>query len=262
MKKLLLISAIAVLAAACANNEPSELYVPKGTVEFAGNAFSSFSLGADVKLYTAPSPSNASQWTVQAVVPVRKETEAQLEDLQINLVPLDDRSIRVRDGFVLVGEDLQNLLPVYNANKGVERTVVSSAEEGKKYFTKKEVDAILSSTKGVRMDFNAKEKIVVEKIEEKVEEAPKPAKKAEVKQEAPKTPRTVDDLCRKYGVYGLLAQYENHIKNKEKKAAKKVEDQLWKIEKQVKADNSLPEDLRKNFKNYVEDKEDEIEKRY
>ena len=261
MKRFLLLVAAAALFAACESNEPSELYVPKGTVEFAGNAFSSFSLGADVKLYTAPSPSNASQWTVQAVVPVRKETDAQLEELQINLVPLDDRSIRVRDGFVLVGEDLQNLVPVYNANKGVERTVVFSAEEGKKYFTKKEVDAILATTKGVRMDFNAKEK-AVEKVEEKIEEAPKPTKKAEAKQEAPKTPRTVDDLCRKYGVYGMLAQYETHIKNKDKRAAKKVEDQLWKIEKQVKADNSLPEDLRKNFKNYVEDKEDEIEKRY
>ena len=60
----------------------------------------------------------------------------------------------------------------------------------------------------------------------------------------------------------MLAQYETHIKNKDKKAAKKVEDQLWQIEKKVKADNSLPEDLRKSFRNYVEDKEDEIEKRY
>ena len=253
MKKLLLLSTIAVLVAACANNAPSELYGPKGTVEFAGNAFSSFSLGADVKLYTAPSPSNSSEWTVQAVVPVRKETDIQLEDLQINLVPLDDRSIRVRDGFVLVGEDLQNLVPVYNAGNGVERTIVFSAEDGKKYFTKKEADAIIAKTKGVRMDFNA---------EEKVEEAAKPAKKAEAKQAVPDTPRTVDDLCRKYGVYGLLAKYENLIKNKEKKAAKKVEDQLWEIEKKVKADNSLPENLRKSFKDYVEDKEDEIEKRY
>ncbi len=253
MKRFLLLVAAAALFAACESNEPSELYVPKGTVEFAGNAFSSFSLGADVKLYTAPSPSNPSQWTVQAVVPVRKETEAQLEELQINMVPLDERSIRVRDGFVLVGEDLQNLLPVYNAGNGVERTVVFSAEEGKKYFTKKEADAIMAKTKGVRIDFNAKEKVV---------EAPKPAKKAEAKDAAPKTPRTVDDLCRKYGVYGMLAQYETHIKNKDKKAAKKVEDQLWKIEKQVKADKSLPEDLRKSFKNYVEDKEDEIEAKY
>lgn len=255
MKKLLLISAIVVLAAACANNEPSELYVPKGTVEFAGNAFSSFSLGADVKLYTAPSPSNASQWTVQAVVPVRKETDTQLEELQINLVPLDDRNIRVRDGFVLVGEDLQSLVPVYNAGNRVERTIVFSAEEGNKYFTKKEADAIIAKTKGVRMDFNA---------EEKMAEAAKPAKKAEAKAKdaIPEPPRTVDDLCRKYGVYGLLAKYENLIKNKEKKAAKKVEDQLWEIEKKVKADNSLPESLRKSFKDYVENKEDEIEKRY
>jgi hypothetical protein len=250
MKRILLLVAAAAVLAACGNNEPTELYVPKGTVEFAGNAFSSFSLGADVKLYTAPSPSNASQWTVQAVVPVRKETEAQLEDLQINMVPLDDRSIRVRDGFVLVGEDLQSLVPVYNAGNGVERTVVFTAEEGKKFFTKKEADAIITQTKGVRMDFNATEK---------VEEAPKPAKKAEA---VPQTPRTVDDLCRKYGMYGKLAQYETHVRNKDKKAAKKVEDEMWKIEKQVKNDSSLPESLRKSFVKYIEDKEDEIEKKY
>ena len=50
MKRILLLVAAAAVLAACGNNEPTELYVPKGTVEFAGNAFSSFSLGADVKL--------------------------------------------------------------------------------------------------------------------------------------------------------------------------------------------------------------------
>ena len=54
------------------------------------------------------------------MVPVRKETDTQLEELQINLVPLDDRNIRVRDGFVLVGEDLQSLVPVYNAGNSDE----------------------------------------------------------------------------------------------------------------------------------------------
>ena len=136
MKRIFLLALAAVLFAACANNEPSELYVPKSTVEFAGNAFSSFSLGSDVKLYTTISPENASEWTVQAVVPVRKETEATLESLDIKMVPLDDRSIRVRSGFVLQGEDLQSLVPVFNAGKSVERTVVFSVAEGKKSFTK------------------------------------------------------------------------------------------------------------------------------
>ena len=102
------------------------------------------------------------------------------------------------------------------------------------------------------MDFNAKE------VEP---EKPKAEKKA-VKAEADTTPRTVDALCRKYGVYGMLAQYEKLIQNKDKKGAKKVEDQLWVIEKKVKNDNTLPKDLRDRFKDYVEDKEDEIEARY
>lgn len=251
MKRIFLLATVALLFAACANNEPSELYVPKGTVEFAGNAFSSFSLGSDVKLYTTISPENASEWTVQAVVPVRKETEATLESLDIKMVPLDDRSIRVRSGLVLQGEDLQSLVPVFNAGKSVERTVVFSVAEGKKSFTKKEADEIIAKTKGVRIDFDAKEA-----------EPAKPAKKVSAEAPVDTTPRTVDALCRKYGVYGMLSQYEKLIRNGDKKAAKKVEDQLWSIEKKVKADNSLPKDLRDSFKNYVEDKEDEIEARY
>lgn len=250
MKRILAFAVVALVIAACGNNEPSELYVPKSTVDFAGNAFSSFSLGADVKLYTTPSPENSSEWTVQAVVPVRKETEAALESLDIKLIPLDDRSIRVSSGLVLQGEDLQSLVPVYNAGKSVERTVVFSVAEGKKSFTKKEADLIIAKTKGVRMDFDAKE------VEA---EQPKEVKKA-VKTDT--TPRTVDDLCRKYGIYGMLSQYEKLIKNGDKKGAKKVEDQMWVIEKKVKNDNTLPKDLRDGFKNYVEDKEDEIEARY
>ena len=250
MRRIFLLVAAAAMFAACGNNQPSELYVPKGTVEFAGNAFSSFSLGADVKLYAVPSPSNSSEWTVQAVVPVRKETEAQLEELQISMVPLDAHNIRVRDGFVLVGEDLQNPLPVYNAGNGVERTVVFSAGDGQKYFSKKEADEIIAKTKGVRIDFNAVEK---------VKEEARPTQKASI---VPQTPRTVEDLCRKYGIYGKMSRYETLIKNKDKKAAKKVEDEMWEIEKKVKNDNSLPEDLRKSFVSYVEKREDEIEKKY
>ncbi|MBR4805346.1 MAG: sel1 repeat family protein, partial [Bacteroidales bacterium] len=56
MKKLLLILAVAISTASCVDKKPVELYVPKNTVEFAGNAFASFSLGADVKLFTAQDP--------------------------------------------------------------------------------------------------------------------------------------------------------------------------------------------------------------
>lgn len=262
MKRLLAFAVLALVVAACGNNEPSELYVPKGTVEFVGNGFASFSLGADVKLYTAPSPEKSSEWTVQAVVPVRKETENQLESLEVKMIPLDDRSIRVRDGLVLTGEDVQSLVPVYNAGKSVERTVVFSVAGGKKFFTKKEADEIIAKTKGVRMDFNAKEKVVEAEPVKAEEKVSGKVEKKEVKAPVEEKPRTVDALCRKYGVYGMLSQYEKHIQNKDKKAAKKVEDQLWAIEKKVKNDNSLPKDLRDSFKDYVEDKEDEIEARY
>ena len=60
----------------------------------------------------------------------------------------------------------------------------------------------------------------------------------------------------------MLSQYEKHLKNRDKRTAKKVEDQMWEIEKKVRADNSLPESLRKRFVEYIENREDEIEKKY
>ncbi len=257
--KRVFIAAIMALAVACSGKDPVELYVPKNTVEFAGNAFTAFSLGADVKLYTTPNPDKPQEWMVQGVVPVRKETQDQLSSLDIDLVPLDERGIRVRDNFVLRGEDLQNLVPVYNAGEDVERTIVFSVVEGegaKKYFTYKEAAEILAHTKGVRMDFNA------ELAQPEPAQAEENNTTAAAKGTQEEFPMTLDGLCRKYGVYGLLAHYENAIKNKDKKGAKRIEDQLWSIEKKVKADRSIPESLRDRFKDYIEDKEDEIEDRY
>ena len=249
MKKLFVLSCIAVLAAACGSNKPAELYVPKNTVEFAGNAFTAFSLGSDVKLYTSPNPDAPKQWTVQAVIPIRKEIKGKISDLSINLVPLDDRGIRIRDNFVLEGEDLGNLVPVYNSADNIERTVVFSvAQDGvKKYFSKKEADKLLATTKGVRMDFNIGNGSapVVESASSSTE-----------------YPMTLDGLCRKYGVYGLLAQYDQALRNDQKKRAKNTEDQLWNIEKKVKNDYNVPAWLRERFEDYIEDKEDEIEDRY
>ena len=73
---------------------------------------------------------------------------------------------------------------------------------------------------------------------------------------------TLDGQLRRFGAYGLLAQYDRHLRNDNKKAAKHIEDQLWSIEKRVKADRSIPEWLRDRFVEYIEDKEDEIEDRY
>lgn len=249
MKKLFVLFCFTALAWACGSDKPAELYVPKNTVEFAGNAFTSFSLGADVKLYTSQNPDASKEWTVQAVIPVRKEVKGAIDGLSINLVPLDERGIRIRDGFVLEGEDLANLVPVYNSADNIERTIVFSvAQDGvKKYFTKKEAEKLLANTKGVRMDFNVNS-----------------AKGAAAVAEQPKqeNPNTLDALCKKYGVYGLLSQYESALRNDNNRRAKQIEDQLWSIEKKVKNDGSVPSWLRDRFVEYIEDREDQIEDRY
>jgi len=262
MKKYLLIAAVALLACACTSEKPTECYIPKNTVEFAGNVFTAFSLGADVRLYSVQNPENSAEWTVQAVVPVRKEVNTPLTNLSISLVPLDDRGVRVRDGYVLDGEDLPNLEPVYNAGVNVERSIVfSCADKDKKYMSASDAAQLVENTKGVRMDFN----IVVPEVPVVVVETPTPAP-APAAAPAANTPKeypmTLDGLCRKYGVYGLLNQYERLLRNGNKKGAKNVEDQLWAIEKRVKSNKSIPESLRDRFVDYIEDKEDEIEDRY
>lgn len=248
MKKLFVLLCVSAAAASCGSDKPAELYVPKNTVEFAGNAFTSFSLGSDVKLYTTQNPDASKEWTIQAVVPVRKEMKGAIDGLSINLTPLDDRGIRIRDNFVLEGEDLQNLVPVYNSADNIERTIVFSAfQDGlRKYFSKKDAEKILAGTKGVRMDFNVA------------------STSAAVTAPAPKqeNPNTLDALCKKHGVYGLLSQYETALRNDNNRRAKQIEDQLWSIEKRVKNDGSIPSWLRDRFVEYVEDREDEIEDRY
>ena len=256
MKKVLfLLASAAVLLLASCSQKPEELYIPKNTVEFAGNAFSAFSLGADVKLYTSPDPDNSSKWAVHAVVPVRKEIQEPIPSLRINITPLDDRSIRVREGLVLEGEDLPSLVPVYNTGSNVERTIVFSvpADEygDKKLFSAKEAAELVKKTKGVRMDF------IIEGPTQAATAQPVAAPAAQEE-----FPMTLDGLCRKYGVYGLLGRYDAALRRGDKKGAKRIEDQLWSIEKKVKADASVPSSLRDRFKDYVEDKEDEIEDKY
>jgi hypothetical protein len=252
MKKLFVLLCVAAMAAACSNNKSAELYVPKNTVEFAGNAFTSFSLGSDVKLYTSQNPDVSKEWTVQAVIPIRKEVKDKIGSLSINLTPLDERGIRIRDNFVLEGEDLYNLVPVYNSADNIERTIVFSvAQDGvKKYFTKKEAENLLAKTKGVRMDFN----VFSDNGAAPAVQSSAPSAEANV--------NTLDGLCKKYGVYGLLGQYESALRNDNDKRAKQIEDQLWNIEKRVKNDYSVPAWLRDRFIEYIENREDEIEDRY
>lgn len=282
MKKALIISAVAaVLACACTSDKPAEVYIPKNTVEFAGNIFSAFSLGADVKLYSVQNPDNSSEWSIQAVVPVRKEANGLLDNLTIDLVPLDDRGVRVRDGLVLHGEDLANLIPVFNAGVNVERTIVfSAADHERKYMSGSEAARLLENTKGVRMDFNIPVTSFNDPNAAALTPAPAATQQATMltpqgtpapaapaaAPAAPKKPKeypmTLDGLCRKHGVYGLLSRYEIAIRNDNGKAAKNIEDQLWAIEKMIKNDGSIPKALREQFVDYIEDKEDEIEDRY
>lgn len=252
MKKHLLLLAAILLAAACNEKQAEECYIPKGTVEFSGNAFSAFSLGGDIRFFLSPNPENNNQWNIQAFVPVRKETTLQLKSLDIDITPLDERSLRIRDGFTLVGEDLPNLLPVYNSANGVEKTILFSIPEGsKRDFSKKEAAELLSKIKGARMSFNVSDPGTAAQVP--VEAAAAPDKKE---------PVTLNTLLRDNGVYGLLSRYESALKNKDKKGAKKIEDQLWAIEKRVGNDTSIPKSLRDRFKDYIEDKEDEIEDKY
>ena len=267
MKKNITLFAIlaVLLLTSCVQQKPAELYVPKNTVEFAGNAFTAFSLGGDVKIYATEDADNPSKRVIQAVVPIRKETDSAVSGLKINLTPLDDRGIRVREGFALEGEDLDNLLPVYNAGSGVERTIVFSlpaGPEGRKLFSSKEAAELLGKIKGVRMDFNVENTVENEAVAAPAKPAAPAAKQSSPDKKKEEFPMTLDGLCRKYGIYGYLARYEAALKNGDKKGAKKIEDQLWEIEKRVKNDKSIPENLRDRFKDYVEDKEDEIEDRY
>lgn len=275
MKKSLILSAVAaVLLCACNSDKPVESLISKNTVEFAGNAFSSFSLGADVRLFTVQNPSNTSEWTLQAVVPVRKEVATSLADLSINLVPLDERGVRLRDGLVLQGEDLQNLIPVFNAGNNVERNIVFSImDDDKKYMTASEATRLVESAKSVRMDFNVTEPVAVEAAPgttaaDATAAAAPAASEEPVAKAAPETkkpteyPMTLDGQLRRFGIYGMLAQYDKYLRYDNEDAAKRIEDKLWEIEKRVKADRSIPSWLRDEFVDYIEDKEDEIEDRY
>ncbi len=249
MKRLIYLAIAAISVSACGSKKSTELYIPKSTVEFAGNAFTSFSLGSDVKIYTEQNPDKKSEWMVQAVVPVRKETQAKISGLEITLTPIDDRGIRVRDNFVLHGEDLENLVPVYNSGDAIERSVAFSVRQGgvKKYFSYEEASELVNKTKGVRIDF-----VVPDALPQA----------AAAEEKAAPDPNTLDGLCRIHGVYGLLGQYNNALRNGNKKRAKQIEDQLWAIEKRIKNDYTIPSWLRDRFVDYIEDKEDEIEDRY
>lgn len=254
MKKVLLLLAVLVLVASCATEKkPLEVQIPKQNVELTGNGFQIFRLGADLKLVTVQNPDKADEWMIRGSVPLMKVSEDLLAETAIDVNLLDENGMKVRDGFVLTAEELVNLIPKFNAEKNVEKNIVFSAAEGsRKYFSYKEASGLLNAVKSVAMNVN-----VVQQQPEVAVEQVAAEKKAEKKE-----PVTFKSLMSKYGVYGKLTQYDNALKGKDKKKAKKIEDELYAICKKVKADPSVPESVYKQFRQYIEDEEDRIEDKY
>lgn len=251
MKKTLLFIATMVLALACNSaKEPVEKLIPKTDVELTGNGFEIFRLGSDVRLVTVQNPDDADEWTIRASVPLMKMSEAPITETEIMINLLDASGMKVRDGFILKAEDLIDLVPKFNAEKNVEKNIVFSyAGDGRKYLEYKDVVGMLDKVKALAINVNVVEEVPVAKVAN------------EKKVEAP-APLTLNSLLAKYDIKRKLDQYDTLLKNKEKKKAKQLEDELFRICKKVKADSSVPESLSKQFRDYIEDKEDEIEDRY
>ncbi len=248
MKKFLLILTTFTLVSGCSfmSKKPVEKLIPKTDVELTGNGFQVFRLGSDVKLVMVQNPDNTSDWMIRASVPLLKISDKPLGEMAIDVNLLDASGMKVRDGFMLSAEDLINLIPKYNADKDVEKNIIFSAsEDSRKYFSYKEAADMLERTKSLAMN------VALLQTD------------AEIKAEKQKNePLTLNSLFEKYGVYGLLSQYDRALRNKDKKKAKGIEDQLYSICKQVKADPSVPKNLADRFRDYIEDKEDEIEDKY
>lgn len=255
MKKLFFAVAVLVAAVSCANKEPVDVMIPKSKMEFAGSGFDTFSLASDVRLYMSPAQDNAEMWVIQAVAPVKKEVAALVSSLGMDMTLLDDKGVRVHDSFQLEAEDIDNLIPVFNGGGvGTEKTVVFSVPEGgsKKLFTFKQAKAMLENAKNVRLAINAEiapePEPEPEIVEEEVESGPKPY--------------TLKWLNKREGIDGLLSQYEKAVKAGDKRKANDIEKKIYAIEKAVKNDKSLPEDLRKSFLSNVDKRVDQIDARY
>ena len=244
MKRFALLAVLAAVMTAACSQAPEELYIPKGNMEFAGNGFTAFSLGADVKIYLSQNQDNNSLWNIQAVVPIRKELDATLGGLNMDMVLLDDKGIRVREGFVLEAEDLENLLPVYNSGPSVENTVVFSVPHGqKKDFSKKEAQALLKKVSKVQVNIN---------MEEAVVEAPKPV--------FPSNP-TVTNLVQYYGINGILKEYERAYRAKNKPRVKQIQARLDKIYEQIAKHPKGGRKIAGKVEDWTNDMQDGIEDR-
>ncbi|MBO4263528.1 MAG: hypothetical protein J5871_02460 [Bacteroidales bacterium] len=245
MKKIPFILILSMLAVSC-QQKPVEMTLAKKQVELTGNGYQAFSLGADVKLMMVENPETDGKWAICASVPLRKESAQAVSVPVIELNLLDDNGMKVRDNFVLAAEDLDNVIPLYNAARDVERMVIfSAAGDSRKDFSYKEAAAILAQTASMTMTVNFGKAA---------------AQTAAVTAEDGQP--TLASLLEKHSIHWRLGQYDKALKNGEKKKAKQIEDDLYKICKQVEKDASVPSSLSKRFRDYIEDKEDAIEDKY
>ena len=255
MKKVIFLLFAAALMTGC-SNEPVETIITKTNVEIIGNSFTSFKLGSDVRLFMAQDPSDNSQWTIKATVPIQKVDGNHFNDLTIDMNLLDANKLKVRDDLTLAGEDIASILPIINTVEGVEKNIIFSANENsKKSFTYKEAVDILNNTKALTCSFNNNAGTVTS-----AKSSATSTDNGDKKYNDP--PKTVNDLCMKYGIYGKLSQYDKALYYKEKKKAKVIEDEMYQICKRVKNDPNVSSYLADQFKKYVEDREDKIEDKY
>ena len=245
MRKLFIVLAAFMLVMSCSTKKPVEVQIPQENVELTGNGFQIFQLAGDLKMVLVQNPDNGDEWMIRASAPLMKVSEDPLGAAAITVNLLDENGMKLRDDFFLSAEELDNLIPKFNAEKDVENNIVFSAsEDSRKYFSYKEAADLLSRTRSVAMNVSLLQSL--------------PAVQTVVDQKKDE-PVTFNSLMEKHGIYGMLSQYERAWKNKEKKKAKQIEDKLYEICKKVKADPLVPASVAKRFRDYIEDKEDEIE---
>ena len=242
----------------CGSKQPVETSISKNDVDLTGNAFQSFRLGGEVKLLMTPDPDDNSKWMIRATTPLCKADNSNIGDMEAEMKLLDDHGTNVREGFSLTANDIASLIPVFNASPDAEKTVVFSAGEGvKKDFTFKEASELISKVKKIGMTINT-----FQASGDATTPSTTDTNQVTEGDKANAKPQTVNDLLTQYGIYGMLAQYDRHLKNGDRIKAKQVEDRLYSIEKKVQNDVSLPKWMRDRFVEYIENKEDEIEDRY
>jgi hypothetical protein len=251
MKKIFfLLAGLLIIITSCTNTQAVETLLPAESIDVAGNAFQAFKLNGNVKLLATPTPNSSSKYTIKATAPLQATTTV-TGPVQLQLTLLDENGISIGNGLILEAEDMENILPVLNASREAEKTVVFSVVGDNKDYSQKEANDLISKVKKIRMTVLTEEPV-----------APVAPVDTTAIAEDENQPLTLDKLLKENNVYNLLGQYDYWLKKDEKKKARKVEDQLYDITKKIKKDETIPEWLRDKFEEYIENREDAIEDKY